>query len=459
MFYFLLFFEGVIGLSYQLLFFRQAEPYVGYSSETTGWIIGIFLFTLSLGYKTGGRPHANPIKQLGVNFVKTALVGGVGASSVFLNFYFTQTIPAIGRVGALVLFCATVVAPIAYWMGQSLPLLIQSEKWGEQAAARGGNALFLSTLGSTAGAIGTPNGLFLILGASLTLLTVSMLALSVGGYLAFIYRKNVSNYLRKPARAMVFFCLSAIIFSVLISLSITPYFKGNPYLSSVYQDAVIFEKEKARFLSANQLIMSINSLENRNLAWYIDETARLMDFHKIESAEILVLGAGGFMLHRADKRKNNYLYVDIDSQLPKFVGEHFNPDALTLPFISEDARAFLIENPKKFEVIYLDTYSSRHALPRHLLTVEFFHLLKERLTSDGLLLINAIIDPAFNDAYSRNFHTTMTSVFPYCLGVAEMTVGNASNVIYHCQNKLMDKVIYTDNLNLAERDSISALGR
>lgn len=459
MFYFLLFFEGAIGLAYQLLFFRQAEPYVGYSSETTGLIIGFFLLSLSLGYKVGGKIHAYPIRQLGVNFIKTALLGGIGASSVFLNYYFTQTIPVIGRVSSLVLFSVAVVAPIAYWMGQSLPLLIQSKKSGELAATQGGNALFLSTLGSTVGAIGTPNILFLTLGASLTLLTVSSLSLFVGILLVAFHQKWTDGTKKHLSKIISLSALSLLAFSLLISFSIAPYFKGEPYLSSVYQDAVIMTEDETRFLSANQLIMSINNLENRNLAWYIDETARLMDFHRIESTEILVLGAGGFMLHRADKRKNNYLYVDIDSQLPKFVGKHFNQDALSVPFVAEDARAYLIENENKFEVIYLDTYSSRHALPRHLLTLEFFHLLKERLTPNGLLLINAIIDPSFKDPYSRNFHTTMMTVFPYCLGSTGMMIGGAANVIYHCQNRLENKLTYSDDHNRAEIDSISALGR
>lgn len=454
MLYFFLLLEGFIGLAYQILFLRQVEPHVGSSSVTTGWVIGIFLFALSLGYRKGGIVAKTPFLALGKNFIKTAMVASFGASAITLEIYFSTMIPIIGRLPALALFSTVVAAPVAFWMGQSVPLLLQRSKWGGNVSGLSGNALFLSTIGSTIGAILTPNILFHYFGATNTLLIIGLTSLLAGIYLfATTMYKNKIKIFEK----LLFATLTILAITFLAS---NHFLKPSvPHLSSTYADMYVEIKEGTRYLWSNQLLMSINDMQNNNQAIYIDETAKLMDLHGIENKKVLVLGAGGFMLHRADRRKNEYLYVDIDPKLPEFVAENFNEDAKTMPFVAQDARAFLIEDNTKHDVIYLDTYSSRHALPRHLLTIEFFNLISSRLNDNGLLLVNAIFDASFEDPYSRNFHSTLMAAFPYCLAVVGHPGGYASNIIYHCQHRKEPKMIYTDDKNTAERDSTIKLDR
>ena len=88
MLYFLVFIEGFISLAYQMLYIRQLTPEVGASAVTSSWIIGFFLLALALGYKRGGRVVPNPIYVLAKNLVKTGVVGGVAASSLFVGAFF-----------------------------------------------------------------------------------------------------------------------------------------------------------------------------------------------------------------------------------------------------------------------------------------------------------------------------------------------------------------------------------
>lgn len=456
MFYFLLFIEGFIGLAYQLLFLRQIEPQVGSSSVTTGWIIGLFLLALSIGYREGGKAKLTPYHTLGVNLLKSAAVAGIGMSAAVLDLYFGIMMPVLGRLGSLALYATVVVGPVAYWMGQSLPLLIQRSSWGNQASDKGGNALFLSTLGSFAGAIATPNLLFFMIGATNTLLFTTVIAFGVGVMLCApmkIWQEPERHYNVKT------FVLTGLFVVLGWGVNGTRWL-DIPHASTAYADMFVLKDESSRYLWSNKLLMSVSSRDTpENQAWYLGETARLMDYHKVDDADILVLGAGGFMLHTTDQRENRYHYIDIDPAIKPFVTAHFNPSAADQRFTAQDARAHLIESDTKQDVIYLDTFSSRHALPRHLLTQEFFALLSTRLKPDGLLLINAILDPAFNDPYSRNFHYTLLSVFPYCMSSAGYPGGAAANVIYHCRNRQEIRTIYTDQKNTAEYDSVDVMGR
>lgn len=49
----ILFIEGLVSLSYQMLYIRQIGPIVGNSVDVISWIIGIFLIALAIGYKHG----------------------------------------------------------------------------------------------------------------------------------------------------------------------------------------------------------------------------------------------------------------------------------------------------------------------------------------------------------------------------------------------------------------------
>lgn len=455
MLYFLLFIEGFIGLGYQVLFLRQVEPHVGSSSVTTGWVIGIFLLALSLGYRKGGESSLAPFQALGANFLKSAAVAGLGMSAMMLEFYFSSAMPLLGRIASLALYSVLIVGPVAYWMGQSLPLLVQRSSWGNGAAQLGGNALFLSTLGSMAGAIATSNLLLPYFGAAGTLVFISLLSALTGAMLCLPLLRWQEQRPNKRW-ALIGSTLLASVLGALIN-GIT--FLSVPSISTAYADMYVLEDEHSRYLISNQLTMSISDHQQKNQTWYINETAKLMDYHNIKDANIAVLGAGGFMLNGADKHNNQYIYVDIDGKIQDFVAENFNAEAAIMPFEAKDARAYLIETEQRHDVIYLDTFSSRHALPRHLLTQEFFSLIAKRLKPDGLLLVNAILDPSFNDPYSRNFHSTLLRAFPYCMANTMSSGGVVQNVIYHCRNRQEKPVIYTDDRNTAEKDSVEAMGR
>ncbi|MHC4675588.1 MAG: fused MFS/spermidine synthase, partial [Planctomycetota bacterium] len=58
--------------------------------------------------------------------------------------------------------------------------------------------------------------------------------------------------------------------------------------------------------------------------------------------------------------------------------------------VASDARRFLALTPKKYDYIFGDAYSGVRYIPSHLVTSEFFQLVKERLKPSGIYMMNIV---------------------------------------------------------------------
>jgi hypothetical protein len=77
--------------------------------------------------------------------------------------------------------------------------------------------------------------------------------------------------------------------------------------------------------------------------------------------------------------------------------------------VIQDGRQYLVQNPTPVDFLVLDAYNS-DTIPFHLITREFFMLVKERLTGDGILAINYIGRPE-GDFVTDSLLRTLGSVF------------------------------------------------
>jgi len=77
--------------------------------------------------------------------------------------------------------------------------------------------------------------------------------------------------------------------------------------------------------------------------------------------------------------------------------------------VIQDGRQYLLQHPTPVDFLVLDAYSS-DTIPFHLITREFFELIRERLTRDGILAINYIGRPG-DDFVTDSLFRTLGSVF------------------------------------------------
>jgi len=397
----LLFIEGFIGLTLQSMFFRQLSPETGTSSPVIAIIIGFFLGALSLGYAFGGKERKFPLKTFAYNLIFTGILSGIALSSTFISLYFNEmTQLNIPRLLALTIYSSVFVSFVAFFMGQSLPLIMQYKTYGKTASNKGGNAMFISTLGSTLGATLPVIYVTPVIGATATVGVTVALCFIIG--LALL--KNIKTTL-------------IILPFIVVSMAtlFTPYLKGN-FTSTAFMDIYLeHDADGDRLLFANGLVMSAMDSEGNNTVAYIDKFHHEIKRQKIKDSEILVLGAGAFMAHLGDESNNHYTYIDIDENLLTWARENFGLKDDKISFIVDDARSYMNSlKDNSVKVILLDVYGSRYSLPEHLLTKEFFEVLRSKLENNGVLMFNAIYDPQFKTKLSRTLHNTVNSVFPYC---------------------------------------------
>lgn len=106
--------------------------------------------------------------------------------------------------------------------------------------------------------------------------------------------------------------------------------------------------------------------------------------------------------------------VELDPAVIRVGRKYFGLDAIpSLSTVAMDGRLFLYTTDDRFDVVLLDAYRPPY-IPFHLVTVEFFRLVAEHLTPDGVVAVNVARtarDRRLVDAVSATLHQVFPSVF------------------------------------------------
>ena len=86
-----IFLEGFVSISIEILTIRQVIPVAGTSIIVTSLIIGIFLLFLAIGYWRGGLYRDNFTSILRRNFIIAAGLMGIGISYPFIAYFFEHS--------------------------------------------------------------------------------------------------------------------------------------------------------------------------------------------------------------------------------------------------------------------------------------------------------------------------------------------------------------------------------
>ena len=195
-------------------------------------------------------------------------------------------------------------------------------------------------------------------------------------------------------------------------------------------------------LQINHSASSITSKDHQfKYIQYIEK--HFLNTHK-DPLDVLVLGAGGFSIGSEDLT-NRYQFVDIESKLQDIAQQYLlkRPLNPNVTFTPKPAVNFLRDTDKQYDLIVVDMYSNKHAIPAQLVTLEFYDLVKSHLTSTGTVALNVIISPTLQDTYSRRMDNTLRTVFPFIYSVALHPTSDMSNMIYVYQPNGVDHAVYT----------------
>ena len=467
----IIFLEGYVVLSTELLAIRQLMPYTGNGTDTVSIIIAAVLMPLAFGYFAGGnfRPGGSGPKRETVrgrllrNLATASIILAAGLSYSAIGWTFETIYKYSGLHDRFFLTAAYaslfLVYPI-YLLGQTVPL-VSNYFPRERLPVMAGRIMFFSTMGSFAGSVFCTLALMAFAGVhNAVIVTIGALAL-----LTFLLAKK--SMWRAPAMA-----LAALALAFFLNNG-TAMKRMNIVSDNVYNTVQIKEDplQNIRIMHINHTYASgINLGSTDPLFPYFKFTEDFFiaplkqgDWPK---HDILVIGAGGFALGRTDT-KNNYIYVDIDPDLKDISEMLFLKEKIgeNKKFATMDARAFLRHSQQKFDLIALDIFQGPSLSPEHLVTREFFQQVRDHLKDGGVMVGNYVGSTSYQDDFSQNLDNTLRSVFPnlgrHIFGpvmASQNGPADWNNIgYYYIHRPNASPTIYTDDLNKSFFDKPSKL--
>lgn len=442
---FLIFLNGYVSLSLELVVLRQLSFYVGSSAVITSIIMAIFLGFMSFGYFVGEseRVKGGRIRNiLNLSFLVIAFFSVSAASFPLITQYFLFMYSGGITSGVIQTFVFSMiflsVGPFLFGFNTTL-LARELRNFSKKST---GNIMAWDTIGSVFGSIATTLLMMPFMGVNYTVVLITVLSVMA----ALVLR-----------RRWWVWGMAVIIMAVSICVNSNAYQRRHLGILVNNANSTISVEEYTDFrvLYMNGLPMSVYHNNRNAMADYINYlNMNFIDtMPKDKKYKILVLGAGGFTLGLNDTR-NDYTFVDIEHTLKDVSEQHFLRRKLSenKKFVVADASQYLKNVDEKYDFILLDVYSNSYQVPESLITVEFMQRLRSRVAPNGIVALNMIVSPEFNDKYSRVFDNTFNAVFPY--NTSRQIIGlispwdhayGASNVVYVYYNVENDGRIYTIN--------------
>lgn len=414
----LVFLCGGTSIGTELAMSRLLAPYFGTSTFIWANLIGLTLAFLAIGYAIGGRlADRNP--SLDVMLVIAGLAGfAVALIPVIAKPILRLSLDAFDDLNAGVFFGSFfaslfLMAVPMLLFGCISPFAIRMRTQNVRSSgATAGNIYALSTVGSIAGSFlpvlvliplfGT-RAAFLIMGAALMVLSLIGLIIGRGG--------------RRIALVAILLMASLGIHATTSAGEIKPPYRGVliEEAESDYNYIQVLQ-DNGRYLLALNDGHAIHSIYDPNSVltggpWDYFLLAPTMVGNSPERALIVGL-AGGTSAHSLLATYPNLIIdgVEIDPKVLELAERYFALDDPRLATYAQDGRYFLETSDETYDLVALDAYRQPY-IPFHLATQEYFELVADHLSEDGVVVVNAgrsETDFRLVDALS----STLSAVFP-----------------------------------------------
>lgn len=413
----LVFVVGAAALGVEIAAVRLLAPYFGASEVVWANTIGVVLVALSVGYWLGGkiadrRPRMRDLcATVMLAAVLTALLPFVAKPLLNAGIEALESIEAGAFVGSLAATLVLISVPVLV-MGTVAPwaLRIGIDAVGPaQAGALAGRLYAVSTAGSLFGTLLSALVLVPGVGTRRTFL-IFALALALAALL------GVAPRARFAAVPLAIAALLALPAGGVKSQSAAGRVVHEQETRNQYA-RVIERSDGSRVLELNEG-QAIHSLYRPGtvLTGNYWDTALVLPLAALprEPRRIAVLGNAAGTIARAYGRYFPATYVDgveIDEQLEGIGRRWFGLGGGRFTAIAADARPFLRETGNRYDAIVLDAYRQPY-IPFYLTTREFFALAQDRLSEDGVVIVN-VGHPEGSDALENVLAATMRTSFAH----------------------------------------------
>jgi spermidine synthase len=400
------FVTGAIVMSFEMLGSRYLNPYFGSGIYTWASLISTVLAALTVGYFLGGsladRRPAAPVLAL------TVLVGSV---YLLLLPLFAQAVlewVLAGfddvRSGSLTAAMAIMFLPVAL-LGMYSPfairLLLRS---AHRSGMVSGTVYGISTAGSIVGTLGTT--FFLIPAMGSRAITLALGTAGVAAALVLMVARPGVRGARGLGAALIGTCLMLSsahmsqadeLLDAQVRADMLAHKDGAiAHLETEYNDIYI-SKQRAELTMSFQLkgwdyTESITNLKDPDdLPLKYTHSMTLGVIYPPQVERVLMLGLGGGTISTYLGRHMPQLAIDvveIDPAVVSAAKKYFGiRETDKVRYLEGDARVFLNRHKEPYDLVLVDAFHGGY-VPFHLLTKEFYALLKQRLTGGGAAAFN-----------------------------------------------------------------------
>ncbi len=456
------FFAGMSVMAVELGASRLLAPY--FSSSQIVWtiIIGTIMIAMALGNIFGGRSadkDPNPDKlyrRILISAIWIALIPVVGKYIILgISALLIFTVNQNFLIWAAFAACMVIFVFPLFLLGTVTPSLAKY------------TVSSLSDSGTTVGTLGAFNTIGSILGTFLpTFVTIPAVGTSVTflifsgilmllGIVYFVNRRILS----RTAMIAVLVFLISMVFGHSDRFAFWESdlaYEGE----SIYNYLQVRDSSEETILSTNVLfgVQSIYKKEDDLTGMYYDYAmaAPLMtEKDTVSDNNLLILGMGTGTYATQCRRYFGDMKiegVEIDRKITDLSREYFHVPE-DIPVTTYDGRAYLQAVDQNYDVIMVDAYQDI-TIPFQMSTREFFSLVQEHLTEDGVMVVNMNMHSDSEGSINQYLSDTISSVFSeiYTLPVS----GSTNRILFASRNEQMLANLQTHAADL-EKDSLRDL--
>jgi len=385
---------GALVMIFEINGSRIVAPFLGSSTYIWTSLIGVILAALSVGYWIGGQV-ADRRPDVRILAAVLFAAGGLVSITVLTNALVLTAISSlpVGLAVRSLLASSILFAPASILFGFVLPFAVKLRLLSLTESGKTVGRLYaMSTIGSIAGTFAA--GFFLIpfVGSIRTLYLVAATLFVLGIVLStFVFsRINLS-------------CLIVFVFSVAASEAERTYrYQTNRFIDidTEYSRLAVFDATEER--TGKRIRAVANDPYFLQSAIYLENDGLVFDymrfFHLAEALvpriqRSLMIGGAGYSFPKEYLRtlpEAELDVVEIDPKMTEIAREHFRlPEDSRLTIFHDDARLFLRKvESQRYDVVYMDAFSTLFSVPTHLTTAEFFRDLERSMNTGGVLAMN-----------------------------------------------------------------------
>jgi len=424
---------GAVVMIFELVGSRIIAPYVGTSIYAWTSLIGVILASLSIGYYVGGyladkKPNIKPMALI-ILFSAVAIAFSAFTKDIFSGVIstFQITLEMKSIMISLILF-----APASFLLGMVSPYAVRLRMSDINKSGRiAGNLYAISTAGSIFGTFLA--GFYIIpnFGSTNTLVILSVVLLFMA-VLLFLGTRIEKSFKVGVFLLIVFLGLTQMVSIIKQKILVTD-------VDTEYNRILVFHSTD--LATKKPILALVTDPYGTQAAMFTDGTSdlvfdytkfyRLFSYFVPNPTNVLMIGGSAYTYPR-DFIKNypdtKMDVVEIDPGMTTIAQKYFGlNDEKNLTIYHQDARIYLNENKKKYDVIFGDAFNSASAIPFQLTTKEAVIKEYDALNDDGVIMVNIISAiKGEKGKFARAEYTTYKKIFPQVFLFAVQNIDNGN---------------------------------